>query len=99
MNVSNTNKILQHQIETYGQRTKFIRVRSQPGDRFVEFDFAIGSPELFVELIMPPHVFEKFCAEQSVVEMTEEQIAIVDAQTEKWRYGEETLMSKNHNNE
>ncbi|MBM96530.1 MAG: phenol hydroxylase [Oceanospirillaceae bacterium] len=76
--------------------TRYIRVRSEPDARFVEFDFAIGDPSLFVELIMPPTVFEEFCRKNQVVEMTPEQIRIVDADLDKWRYGEETLMSANH---
>ena len=32
---------------------KYVRVRSESDARFVEFDFAINDPSLFVELIMP----------------------------------------------
>lgn len=78
--------------------TKYIRVRSKPDARFVEFDFAIGEPSLFVELIMPPAVFKVFCTNNAVVHMTDEQMAEVDAELEKWRYGDEdTLMSQNRN--
>lgn len=80
-----------------GNLTKYIRVRSKPDARFVEFDFAIGEPSLFVELIMPPPVFKVFCTNNAVVHMNEEQMAYVDADLEKWRYGEDTLMSKNRN--
>jgi phenol hydroxylase P0 protein len=75
--------------------TKYIRVRSQPSARFVEFDFAIGEPSLFVELIMPPAVFEEFCTNNNVIHMSAEQMANVDLELEKWRYGEDTLMSRN----
>lgn len=76
---------------------RYIRVRSKPDARFVEFDFAIGEPSLFVELIMPPAVFADFCAKNSVVHMNDEQMASVDAELDKWRYGEDTLMSQNRN--
>ncbi|WP_205342859.1 phenol hydroxylase subunit [Denitrificimonas caeni] len=75
--------------------TKYIRVRSKPDARFVEFDFAIGEPSLFVELIMPPAVFEDFCTNNNVIHMSAEQMANVDLELEKWRYGEDTLMSRN----
>lgn len=75
--------------------TKYVRVRSNPDDRFVEFDFAINDPALFVELIMPKNVFNDFCQRNDVVEMTQEQMAAVDAEMEKWRYGKETLMHRN----
>jgi phenol hydroxylase P0 protein len=80
----------------FDRLTKFIRVRSKPDSRFVEFDFAIGDPSLFVELVMPKGAFDAFCAANEVVHMTEEQIRAVDAEMEKWRYGEDTLMSHNH---
>jgi len=75
---------------------KYIRVRSDENARFVEFDFAIDDPSLFVELIMPKAAFEHFCADNDVVFMTREQQESVDAEMEKWRYGEETLMANNH---
>lgn len=76
--------------------TKYIRVRSEPDARFVEFDFAIDDPSLFVELIMPKDSFADFCQRNNVVEMTAEQMATVDQEMEKWRYGKETLMEHNH---
>ncbi|MGH1462296.1 MAG: phenol hydroxylase subunit [Neptuniibacter sp.] len=80
----------------FDRLVKYIRVRSEPGARFVEFDFAIGDPNLFVELIMPQGAFEHFCAKNEVVHMTNEQMQAVDAEMEKWRYGEDTLMAHNH---
>lgn len=76
--------------------TRYFRVRSPANARFVEFDFAIGDPSLFVELVMPPAAFESFCRSNEVVQMTTEQEALVDAELSKWRYGEDTLMSDNH---
>ena len=75
---------------------KYIRVRSKEGARFVEFDFAIGDPSLFVELVMPQGVFDEFCLKNHVVHMSGEQMKAVDEEMEKWRYGEETLMAANH---
>lgn len=64
---------------------RYVRIREK-GERFVEFDFAIESPELFVELILPPLAFEEFCARNDVIFMTEAQARDVDDQMEKWRY-------------
>ena len=77
------------------QLTRYIRVRSPDEARFVEFDFAIGEPSLFVELVLPRVAFEQFCEQNQVVQMTEAQMAAVDAEMVKSRYGEETLMAKN----
>lgn len=40
---------------------KFVRVIELRPDGFVEFDFAIGEPEVFVEMILPPAAFDSFC--------------------------------------
>jgi phenol hydroxylase P0 protein len=46
---------------------KFVRVTGERRDgAFVEFDFAIGWPELSVELVLPRAAFESFCAEHAV---------------------------------
>lgn len=71
--------------------TRYVRVRRVVDDRFIEFDFAIGDPSLYVEMILPKQAFAAFCQLNKVVMMTEEQAAAVDADMEKWRYGEEAL--------
>lgn len=76
--------------------TKYIRIRSGVNARFVEFDFAIGDPALFVELVMPPAAFADFCSRNHVVHMSEAQMAAIDSELDKWRYGDDTLMSHNH---
>lgn len=77
--------------------TKYVRVRSQPDAKFVMFDFAIGDPTLFVELVLPPKAFAEFCQKNAVVPMSEAQMAYNDAEEDKWRYGEEsTLVGDNH---
>lgn len=40
---------------------KFVRVTSERTDGLVTFDFAIGWPELSVELMLPRPAFEEFC--------------------------------------
>ncbi|MCW0182708.1 phenol hydroxylase subunit [Zavarzinia sp.] len=45
---------------------RFVRVRSLRPDGFVEFEFALGEPELFVELVLPPDAFDEFCAANKV---------------------------------
>jgi phenol hydroxylase P0 protein len=73
----------------FSSLTRYVRVRQILDDRFVEFDFAIGDPSLYVELVLPKAAFETFCRHNEVVMMTEEQAQAVDEDMEKWRYGEE----------
>lgn len=71
---------------------KYIRVTGDRNAKFVEFDFAIHDPTLFVELVLPQDAFHKFCEVNQVIEMNDEQMAINDAQEEKWRYGTEVTL-------
>jgi len=78
------------QAEPLADFTRYVRIRNVVDDKFIEFDFAIGDPSLYVELVLPKAAFEAFCRHNQVVMMTEEQARQVDADMEKWRYGEET---------
>lgn len=81
----------------HDQLTKYIRVTGDRNAKFVEFDFAIHDPTLFVELILPQQAFQHFCEINHVVEMTGAQQAWNDAQEDKWRYGvEPTILSQAH---
>lgn len=46
---------------------KFVRVTGCRAKDFIEFDFAVGSPDLFVELILPEAAFAEFCRHNDVV--------------------------------
>jgi phenol hydroxylase P0 protein len=73
---------------TFDQMPRYVRVRSEPDDAFVEFDFAIGYPELFVELVLPHQAFRQFCENNQVQHMDAQMSAALDADARKWRYGE-----------
>ncbi len=74
---------------TFDELKRYVRVRGVINDEFVEFDFAIGEPSLYVELVLPKDAFEAFCHHNNVIRMTDEQAAAVDADMSKWRYGDE----------
>ena len=70
---------------------ELIEVReNEGGTGMVEFDFSIGDPELYVEMILPEQAFLEFCVTNSVRFLTEEEGAAIDADREKWRTGEHT---------
>ena len=70
------------------EQPRFVRVTGVRHNRFVEFDFSIGDPTLFVELMLPFEQFRQFCARQHAQELTVEQKAQVDYDRLKWRYGQ-----------
>lgn len=68
----------------------YVRVRSSEEDAFVEFDFAIGTPDLYVELVMPRPAFQQFCSAYKVQHMDARMSDALDADMQKWRYGEDS---------
>ncbi|MDB5699334.1 MAG: toluene monooxygenase [Alphaproteobacteria bacterium] len=51
---------------------KFVRVMRRRDNGLVEFDFAIGAPEVFVELMMPEAAFDEFCRTNAIVDLTDQ---------------------------
>lgn len=70
---------------------RYVRIKDETANGLVEFDFAIGSPDLFAELILPRAAFDEFCIRNQVKFMTEEECEMVDQEMEKWRYGKEAF--------
>lgn len=87
---------LVHSAELAGPKDakKYVRITERMSNGMIGFDFAIGSPDLFVELVLPEAAFKDFCETNKAEFMTEEESAIVDAEMQKWRYGEEGMQLK-----
>ncbi|KRB83914.1 toluene monooxygenase [Sphingomonas sp. Root710] len=49
---------------------KYVRVTEKRTDGLVGFDFAIGEPEIYVELLMPEAAFRDFCRTSAVIDIT-----------------------------
>ena len=47
---------------TFDPERKFVRVIEQHANGLVEFEFAVGEPELCAELVLPQAAFSAFCA-------------------------------------
>lgn len=50
----------------FNPQQKFIRIVHARDDGLVEFEFAMGEPRLFVEMLMHRAEFEQFCKDQQV---------------------------------
>lgn len=73
----------------FDRMPRYVRVRSAQEAIFVEFDFAIGTPDLYVELVLPRPAFEQFCLTHQVQHMDAQMSEAVDADMRKWRYGDD----------
>jgi phenol hydroxylase P0 protein len=67
---------------------RYVRVRGERRGH-IEFDFAIGEPELFVELMLEPEAFADFCVSNHVVVLAPNEAATGAGQDEQaehdWR--------------
>lgn len=45
---------------------KFVRVMRTRPNGLIEFEFAVGDPDVAVELVMPQAAFDEFCAANHV---------------------------------
>ena len=46
---------------------KFVRLIERREDGFVEFEFAIGEPELYAEMLLPADAYAAFCQANEVI--------------------------------
>lgn len=70
------------------QPTCFIHVTGTQRDKFIEFEFSVGDPELAVEMIMPVQAFEEFCHRHQVQHLTADEVCKLEYERMKWRFGQ-----------
>lgn len=70
-------------------KQKYVRVTNIKDDKYVEFDFGIDDPEIFVELVLPFEMFETFCENNKVTLLPPEDNANSTDEYERmmWRIG------------
>ncbi len=66
---------------------RYVRFQQLRADGYVEFAFAIGDPELAVDLILPLADYRDFCRTNQVTYLTIDETAALDAEQAKWRFG------------
>ncbi|KZC43276.1 MULTISPECIES: phenol hydroxylase subunit [Rhodanobacter] len=77
----------------FRQPATTVRVTGGIGQRFVQFEFSLGDPDLTVELVMRPEQFREFCARHHSRFLSDPECAAVDAERLKWRYGKPDVES------
>ena len=53
-------------LETFDTNRKFVRLIEIKESGMVEFEFSVGEPDLFVELLLPAGAFSEFCVANQV---------------------------------
>lgn len=80
-------------------RKRYVRITGSRGGEFVEFDFAIGEPELFVEMILTYEAFIEFCT-ANAVEVLPPEAGVLDDGSDaaqwNWRLADATKVRFKH---
>lgn len=53
--------------EPFDVQRRFVRIIEEHANGLVEFEFAVGEPELYAEMVLHRAAFEEFCGTQGVV--------------------------------
>jgi len=75
------------QTEEFDIERRYVHITNVRKDGLVEFDFSIGEPELYIELVLPWQAFEQFCSHNKVQHLAADEVARVEYDRLKWRYG------------
>ncbi|KAF7961668.1 hypothetical protein AWV80_30505 [Cupriavidus sp. UYMU48A] len=61
----------------------YVRVTSR-NPQWVEFEFSLGDPALYVELVMRPDQFSAFCASQCAIKVSHLLGRALEHERDKW---------------
>lgn len=69
-------------------KQRYVLIRNERSDGFIEFDYSVGEPEVFVEMILPRPAFDEFCLENDVAFITEADVSETALAEQVWRLSE-----------
>lgn len=69
---------------------RFVRITKERKNDFIEFDYAIGEPEIFLELVLPCKAFFDFCVVNKVELLPSSQIESKATKDWGWRISNAT---------
>jgi len=73
-----------NQTPEFNPEKKFIRIIQTHATGLVEFEFAVGEPGLYVELLMAQSAFDEFCAMHGVTPTQGHLAEAQDSDTQEW---------------
>lgn len=65
----------------------FVRVTCADHRGFVEFQFSIDDPALYLEMTLPPAAFAEFCSHHGALHLSTDQADAVDIAARRWQLG------------
>jgi phenol hydroxylase P0 protein len=77
-------------VDEFDTKKRFVRFVEKRDDDFVLFEFAVGEPEIFAEMILKVEDYEIFCKEQGVVMIDQDTNPIDEENDFEWRLRDAT---------
>ena len=77
-------------VDEFDTKKRFVRFIEKRDDDFVLFEFAVGEPEIFAEMILKAEDYEIFCKEQGVVMIDQDTNPIDEENDFEWRLRDAT---------
>jgi phenol/toluene 2-monooxygenase (NADH) P0/A0 len=71
-------------VPPFDPAKRYVRLTQVRADGFVEFEFAIGDPELAVDLILPADAYRDFCRDNHAVLISPLQGTAIDRARLRW---------------
>jgi phenol/toluene 2-monooxygenase (NADH) P0/A0 len=72
----------------FDNEQRYVRVTKIDNRGYVEFQFSVGDPNLYLEMTLPRAAFDEFFAREQAIHLTDEQASAVDETEKKWRFGD-----------
>ncbi len=69
--------------------TRNVRVTGRDNRGNVEFQFSIGDPSLYLDMVLPSHAFDDFCRENRVRILSQKECEWIDVYDLRWRFGDD----------
>ena len=66
-----------------------VRVTDRNHKGFIEFQFSMGDPTIFLEMTLPPAAFVEFCARHRARHLSALEATVVDRRARRWHCGDE----------
>ena len=71
-------------VPSFDPSSRYVRLTQVRPDGFVEFEFAIGDPDLAVNLILPADAYRDFCRDNHAVLISPLQGTAIDHARLRW---------------
>ncbi|HQQ68803.1 MAG TPA: phenol hydroxylase subunit [Alicycliphilus sp.] len=76
--------------ETFDLSRRYVRVTNVRPEGLIEFEFAIGEPDLVVEMILTREALQEFCAANAAITLPPKEDSNIEPSDWDWRMKDAT---------